>query len=521
MEEFKSDMGNPGTNSRAAVTTCFAGGAAVGALLGGLADWTGRKAAIVVNALISILGVMLLVVSKAVGDPVYALILLFVGRFISGFAVGQICCVVPMYQSEIAPRATRGQLITFWQLSVTLGIVTAFWMNLTLYDVPNGWVWVCALQALPAVFLALGMVALPESPRWLLLKRRVEHAKRALRQLRHADREQMVLAEFEEMQLAIEADLAQSRIRAFSRRRGRAHGPLGGGGGGGAPSASSSATAGGVTVKLSAALLAMEVSNVSETERVASPRAVRRGGGLAAGPSSRHGCCSCGSSVGRSARTADEWSADETLCDWFESALDCGVGSWLDFVTKQKLRRTALIGIGVAMLQQLVGTNAILYYGASLLPGARFNKGTGVPVGPNAGWGGRDTGVAFAAADGHGNTTLLSASKPPQLIVLGIVGVVNVVGTIVPLVLIDRVGRRLLLLVGSALMSVSFLSVGVLLNVYGQTVLDVDSDHDSGTVVSTECSSSHLPSCSLDLVLLCSCASAPPPHCLRSTRQCL
>ena len=206
MDEFQKDMHFPTTNERAAVTTFFAGGAAVGALAGGIADVIGRKKAIVANAAISILGALTLLCSVFAPAP---LAILYTGRFVSGFAVGQICCVVPMYQSEIAPRATRGQLITFWQLSVTLGIVTAFGMNLTLFDVKNGWIWVSVLQALPAGFLFLGMMALPESPRWLLLKGKVEAAKRALRQLRDAVKEQMVLAEFEEMQLAIEADLAR------------------------------------------------------------------------------------------------------------------------------------------------------------------------------------------------------------------------------------------------------------------------------------------------------------------------
>ena len=260
--------------------------------------------------------------------------------------------------------------------------------------------------------------------------------------------------------------------------------------GGGAPFGSSSdAAAGGSTVKLSAALLATEVARSdSETMRVSSPRAMRGGGrraaGLAAAPSSRRGVCGCCCGAERTLRSADEWADGDTFCDWFESALDCGEGSWLDFVTKPELRRTALIGIGVAMLQQLVGTNAILYYGASLLPAARLNNGTAMSADSDPGWRGGGVDAAWNAVGGDGNSTLPSGSKPPQLIVLGIVGVVNVVGTIVPLMLIDRVGRRILLLVGSALMSVSFLSVGVLLNVFGQTVLDVDADHDSSTVVS-------------------------------------
>ena len=132
-------------------------------------------------------------------------------------------------------------------------------------------------------------------------------------------------------------------------------------------------------------------------------------------------------------------------------------GSWVDFVLKWKLRRAALVGIGVSMLQQLTGTNAILYYGASLLPLQTVNtNGTDVAV------------ATFGVLDGASASSRVSGQKPPQLIILGIVGVVNVVGTIVPLCLIDRVGRRLLLLSGSALMSLCFLGVAILLKMFGE-----------------------------------------------------
>ena len=142
-------------------------GTVVGSLTGNWpCDKLGRKPTLYIIAflyLISALG------SAFAMDP-YSF---SVFRFLGGLGVGASTVAVPMYISEIAPAKGRGQLVARYQFLLVLGILLAFISNYLLdgFGGDNDWRYMLGAEAVPAVILPLLLLAVPESPRWLILKR--------------------------------------------------------------------------------------------------------------------------------------------------------------------------------------------------------------------------------------------------------------------------------------------------------------------------------------------------------------
>ncbi|HEY8957389.1 MFS transporter [Chitinophaga sp.] len=105
---------------------------------------------------------------------------LIAARILGGMAVGIASSVVPLYLSEIAPDHLRGRLVTYYQLAVTVGIFCAYTSNALLLKYAatpsqNGWLLISHLEVwrkmfgvatFPALFFLLGIIFIPESPRW-------------------------------------------------------------------------------------------------------------------------------------------------------------------------------------------------------------------------------------------------------------------------------------------------------------------------------------------------------------------
>ena len=103
--------------------------------------------------------------------------LLIGARLFLGVAVGVASFTAPLYLSEISPRKVRGSLISMYQLMITIGIVLAFLSNtwlasyLTFRGMTGGhWRLMLGVIAIPAAIMFVGVLFLPESPRWLFLK---------------------------------------------------------------------------------------------------------------------------------------------------------------------------------------------------------------------------------------------------------------------------------------------------------------------------------------------------------------
>ena len=152
-------------------------------LAGPLSDRFGRKRILVAASILYAI--------SAIGSafaPTF--LLLVIARMIGGLGVGASLIIAPMYIAEIAPPAMRGQMVSFNQLNIVLGISVAFFTNylilqfadsdaawaLSLGFDGNEWRWMLGLETLPAVLYFVGLFFVPQSPRWLLMHGRKEEA---------------------------------------------------------------------------------------------------------------------------------------------------------------------------------------------------------------------------------------------------------------------------------------------------------------------------------------------------------
>ena len=159
------------------IVSCVLAGAAVGALVGGrLADLYGRRTLLIVTAVIFAVGAMVCAAASSPG------ILIF-GRIIVGLGIGLSSGTVPVYISEVSPPDARGWTVSLFQLAITLGILLAYLVDYAFAAI-QGWRWMFGLAVLPAAIFALGMIYLPESPRWLARRGQHDAARNILSRIR-------------------------------------------------------------------------------------------------------------------------------------------------------------------------------------------------------------------------------------------------------------------------------------------------------------------------------------------------
>ena len=191
------------TFTEGVVTSSLLVGAAVGAVTGGrLSDVWGRRKAILLMSGFFFVGALVCVFA-----PTFEVMV--VGRLLLGLAVGAASTVVPVFLAELAPYEIRGSLSGRNEMMIVVGQLSAFVVNAVVGNVwgEYGGVWriMLAFVTLPAVALFVGMLRVPESPRWLIDHGRFEEAVAVLRELRPAGR-----AEAEARQIA-EATRTDSR----------------------------------------------------------------------------------------------------------------------------------------------------------------------------------------------------------------------------------------------------------------------------------------------------------------------
>ena len=167
-------------------------GTIVGAVFGGVpAERIGRK-----NTLFWVAVVYLV---SAVGSALApgAVWLMFF-RFLGGLAVGASSVVAPMYITEISPREKRGQLTAMFQFNIVFGILIAYFSNWLIgTSDPDAWRWMLGVVAIPSLLFVILILYVPESPRWLILKKgKTAEALATLRIVNPATAEQS-LAEIE------------------------------------------------------------------------------------------------------------------------------------------------------------------------------------------------------------------------------------------------------------------------------------------------------------------------------------
>ncbi len=145
------------------LTGSLALGCIVGCLMAGvLADRFGRRPGLLLAALIftfSSLGMAF--------DP--ELTTFVIMRFCAGIGVGMASLLSPMYIAEISPAEVRGRNVAINQLTIVIGILVTNLVNYLLADKgADAWRWMFGLGAVPSLLFLLGVIWLPESPRWLM-----------------------------------------------------------------------------------------------------------------------------------------------------------------------------------------------------------------------------------------------------------------------------------------------------------------------------------------------------------------
>ncbi len=293
---MKKDLGLQSHGQQQLTVAILLLGAMTGALISGwAADRISRRRVKIVSGCVYVTGA----IGCALAQSYWQIL---AGRYWLGLAVGTASFVSPMYIAELVPPRIRGGVVSFNQLMVTLGILSAYIVDWGLAPLPDNWRWMFALAVVPGAALAIGMYFMPFSPRWLVEKGREDDAREVLQRYRFDD------------------DDVDAEIR--------------------------------------------EIKDV----------------------------------------TREEFSLAQLL--------------------RANVRRVLVVGIGLAVFQQIVGINTVIYYAPTILK--------------------------FA---GQQNTGALTQSV--------YIGCTNVFFTVVAILLLDKLGRRFFLLFGTACLTVALVGLGV------------------------------------------------------------
>jgi sugar porter (SP) family MFS transporter len=209
--------------------SCALVGCLVGALIAGaLSDKFGRKRLLIVAAL--------LFAVTSLGNALANNFAIFIAwRMFGGVAIGLASNLSPMYIAEVAPAQVRGKLVAINQLTVVVGILLAQYINWFLVrKLPSGatdefirnswfgqqgWRWMFGLTAVPSLLFFLGMLIVPESPRWLAKNGKPERARGILTKIGGDQYARAALADIEstlaseEVQRVRFTDLLDPRMR--------------------------------------------------------------------------------------------------------------------------------------------------------------------------------------------------------------------------------------------------------------------------------------------------------------------
>lgn len=143
-------------------------GTVIGALLGGIpCEKFGRKKTLLYIGILYLLSAL---GSAFAPDPY----LFSFFRFIGGLGVGASSVAAPIYISEISTSENRGRLVALYQFNIVFGIFIAFISNFLLKGIggTNDWRWMLGVEAVPALIYSVMLLGVPNSPRWLAVKKR-------------------------------------------------------------------------------------------------------------------------------------------------------------------------------------------------------------------------------------------------------------------------------------------------------------------------------------------------------------
>ena len=167
---------------------------------GPLSDRFGRKRLLSYAA-------VLFAISAIASALAPSFLFLVIARMIGGFGVGASLIIAPMYIAEISPPHMRGQMVSFNQLNIVIGISAAFFTNYLILKLGQSdaawaqnlkfgeynWRWMLGLETLPAILYFFGLFFVPRSPRWLAMKGEFDEALRIMKRASGAEKAKEVL----------------------------------------------------------------------------------------------------------------------------------------------------------------------------------------------------------------------------------------------------------------------------------------------------------------------------------------
>lgn len=185
MSDYKARFGQQGadgtyymSNVRTGlIVSIFNIGCAIGGIfLSKVADIYGRRIGLMFSMVIYVVGIIVQIAS------LHAWYQIVIGRAIAGLAVGLVSVLSPLFISESAPKSLRGTLVCCFQLCITLGIFLGYCTTYGTksYTDSRQWRIPLGLCFAWAIILVVGMLSMPESPRFLIEKNRIEDAKRSI-----------------------------------------------------------------------------------------------------------------------------------------------------------------------------------------------------------------------------------------------------------------------------------------------------------------------------------------------------
>ena len=174
-------------------------GCMIGVIFSGfLSDKFGRKKVLILSAILFFI--------SAVGSSIPNNLTQFVlARLIGGVGVGIASMLSPMYISEIAPAKIRGTLVTLYQLAIVIGINLVYYINLQIassgdaqWNLDIGWRIMLASEVIPALLFFIMLFFIPESPRWLASKGKIDSAKAIIEKINGQNKSAELLNEIQD-----------------------------------------------------------------------------------------------------------------------------------------------------------------------------------------------------------------------------------------------------------------------------------------------------------------------------------
>jgi len=174
-------------------------GCMIGVIFSGfLSDKFGRKKVLILSAILFFI--------SAVGSSIPNNLTQFViARLIGGVGVGIASLLSPMYISEIAPAKIRGTLVTLYQLAIVIGINLVYYINLQIassgdaqWNLDIGWRIMLVSEVIPALLFIILLFFIPESPRWLASKGKIDSAKAIIEKINGQNKSAELLNEIQD-----------------------------------------------------------------------------------------------------------------------------------------------------------------------------------------------------------------------------------------------------------------------------------------------------------------------------------